>query len=72
MDFVFKFGNIKVNRLRTAIISPEFIVSSGEYRTKIKENYFEKELGDKCQEKEYGNNYYYECQKDTDLASFED
>ena len=49
-------------------------MGSEEYRTKIKENYFEKVLGDKCQEKEYGNNYYYyyECQKDTDLSSFED
>lgn len=71
-----KFGNIKVNRERTATISPELgvIVGSGEYRTKIKENYFEKVLRDKCQEKEYGNNYYYyyECQKDTDLSSFEE
>ena len=71
-----KFGNIKVNRERTATISPELgaIVSSEEYMTKIKENYFEKVLGDKCQEKESANKYYYyyECQKDTDLSSFED
>jgi hypothetical protein len=71
-----KFGNIKVNRERTATISPELgiIIGSGEYRTKIKENYFEKVLGDKCQEKEFGNKYYYyfECQKDTDISSFED
>jgi len=71
-----KFGNIKVNRERTATISPELgvILGSGEYRTKIKENYFEKVLGDKCQEKEFGNNYYYYyiCEKGTDLSSFED
>ena len=49
-------------------------MSSGEYRTKIKKNFFEKVVGDKCQENKYGNNYYYyyECQKDTDLSSFEE
>lgn len=70
------FGNIKVSRERAATIAPEYgvIMASGEYWTKIKENYFEKVLSDKCEEKEYGNNYYYyyECQKDTDLSSFED
>lgn len=70
-----KFGDIKVNRQREAIIAPElgFIRGSSEYLQKIEENYFGKLLKDKCQQKLSENHYYYyECEKNTNLSSFKD
>ena len=70
-----KFGDIKVNRQREALIAPElgFIRGSNEYRQKIEENYFDKILKGKCTLKLSENNYYYyECEKNTDLSSFKD
>ena len=69
------FGDIKVNRDRTATISPElgFIIGSEEFRIKIRENYFEKFLNDKCKEKISENNYnYFECDKNADISTFKD
>ena len=70
-----KFGDIKVNRQRDALIAPElgFIRGSNEYWQKIEENYFDKILKGKCTQKLSDNHYYYyECEKNTDLSSFKD
>ena len=67
-----KFGEINVNRDRTAKISPElgYIVGTGEYQQKISENFFDK-LGNKCQKKLSDlNYYYYECDKNIDISNF--
>ena len=67
-----KFGEINVNRDRTAKISPElaYIVGTGEYQQKISENFFDK-LADKCQKKLSDlNYYYYECDKNIDISNF--
>ena len=69
-----KFGEINVNRDRTAKISPEleFIIGTGEYQQKISENFFDK-LKNKCQQKlSEDNYYYYECEKNIDLSHFKD
>jgi hypothetical protein len=70
-----KFGDIKVNRDRTAEITPElgFIVGTLEYKIKIEENYFCNILKDKCKQILSENNYYYyECDKNTDVSSFKE
>jgi hypothetical protein len=69
-----KFGDIKVNRDRTAEITPElgFIVGTLEYKIKIEENYFGNILKDKCKQILSENNYYYECDKNTDVSSFKE
>lgn len=70
-----KFGDIKVNRDRTAALSPElgFIIGTNEYKIKIEENYFGKIFKDKCKQILSENNYYYyECDKNTDVSSFKD
>lgn len=67
-----KFGEINVNRDRTAKISPEFefIIGTGEYEQKITENFFVK-LNNKCQKKlSESNYYYYECEKNIDISNF--
>ena len=67
-----KFGDISVNRDRTAKIYPEFefIIGTGEYEQKISENFFNK-LNNKCQKKLSETYYYYfECEKDIDISIF--
>lgn len=67
-----KFGEIDVNRDRTAEIRPElgFIVGTGEYKQKISDNFFDK-LGDKCKKEYSDTSYeYFVCKENTDLSNF--
>ena len=67
-----RFGEINVNRDRTAKINPEFefIIGTVEYEQKISENFFNK-LNNKCEKKlSETNYYYYECDENTDISNF--
>ena len=68
-----KFGEIDVNRERSAEISPEigFIIGTVEYKQKISDNFFNK-LGDKCNIKDDSDTSYeyFECKENTDFSNF--